>query len=64
MQLAEIAANEYASALLSLCVVGDKPKSTLTLVPEGFELGDQVVGTCREILERYDADTALLIAFD
>ena len=44
--------------------MGDKPKPTLTLVAKSFELSYQVVGASCEVLERYDDDTALLIAPD
>ena len=64
IRLSEIPSNKHASALLGLRVMGDKPKPTLTLVAKSFELSYQVVGASCEVLERYDDDTALLIAPD
>lgn len=62
--VSEISPNKYASALLGLCVMGDKSKPTLALVAKCFELCYQVVRTGCEVFKRRDHDAAFLIAFD
>src|SRR5262249_4426630 len=64
VRFSEIAPDKYASAVLGLRVIGDKPKSTFALVAKRFELSHQIIGAGGEVLERYDDNTAFLIALD
>lgn len=63
--LAEVSPEEHASAFLSLGVIGDRPKSALTLVTKCLELRHEIAGAGSEGLKWYrDHDAALLIALN